>query len=159
MIIQINQSDKKIPALTNYKNKNSFELIIVHKYIMGYSRKNPHTPDRWQDFLTLPSTRISWATWPPPTRISKSKGPPSHSDFHSSTRMSSTPSVGGVSTPPVGGVWIFFWNNSMWFWNKITDEGGGEFSQNNWVGVYRWAIKTLNLFQTIFNVFLSNPKG
>jgi len=43
--------------------------------LLGYSRKNPHTPDRWARFSTpLPSpARISKAKDLPPARISQKK--------------------------------------------------------------------------------------
>ena len=56
---------------------------MITKWKLGYSRKNPHTLDGWQGFLTPPPTWISWITvTPPPTRISKDKDPPSRLDFH-----------------------------------------------------------------------------
>ena len=44
---------------------------------MGYSRKNPHTPDGWGPFLTPPSHLdfLKHKT-PPPNWISKVEDPP-----------------------------------------------------------------------------------
>ena len=50
-------------------------LVIILE--LGYSRKNPHPPDGWHDFLTPPSTRISGSTRPPlPPGFPSPKTPP-----------------------------------------------------------------------------------
>ena len=51
---------------TSFRNFESIYVILT----MGYSRKNPHTPDRWQDFLI-----------PPCARVAETVTPPSHPDF------------------------------------------------------------------------------
>ena len=42
-----------------YLDKITSKKIYTHIPKMGYSRKNPHTPDRWGHFLTPPLTWIS----------------------------------------------------------------------------------------------------
>ena len=52
------------------KTQQSFEKTQE----MGYSRKNPHTPDRWGHFLTPPPlTWISWCTRAPKIRTITSR--------------------------------------------------------------------------------------
>ena len=49
---------------------------------MDYSRKNTHTPDGWQQFLTSPSEWISHTARAPSCLDFQAQGPPSCPDFH-----------------------------------------------------------------------------
>ena len=57
-------------------------LCFTHRILlMGYSRKNPHSPDGWQEFLTPPSPRISCTSRPLPLPGFPRPETPSYPDF------------------------------------------------------------------------------
>ena len=78
----------EVTVIQSYGFVPYFTILVAseNQCAMGYSRKNPHPPDRWGHFSTSHLTRISWSPrppllsgfpthkTPPPTWISGKKG-------------------------------------------------------------------------------------
>ena len=56
-------------------------LLFCVKTVLGYSRKNPHTPDGWQEFLTPLPPRFPVPLDPCPRPDFQGQRPPSRLDF------------------------------------------------------------------------------